>query len=202
LNMKRCFCCSALAMALILSLGVTRTSAQSSSAATTSFDLKAEVLSDLQGMRTKYVGLAQATPAEKYTWRPGDGVRSVSEVFLHVALMNFVFTPMAGATPPQGFTREKYEMSTTDKSKVVDQLNQSFDYSQAAIEKMSDADIQKHVKMFGKDSTSAAVLVFMANDLHEHLGQMIAYARMNNIVPPWTAAAAAAKQGGGQRPPE
>jgi len=189
--MKRLCCCSALAVILFFSLGATRTFAQAPAA---SFDIKAQLLMDLQGMKTKYVGLAQAIPAEKYTWRPGDGVRSVSEVFLHAALMNFAFTPMAGATPPEGFSRQKYEVSTTDKAKIIDQLNQSFDYSQSAIQKLSDADIQKQVKMFGHDSTAAGVLFFMDTDLHEHLGQMISYARMNGVVPPWTAAAAA-KQG-------
>jgi uncharacterized damage-inducible protein DinB len=186
--MKRFFCYSALVLLFVCSLAAPRTFAQ---AAPASFDIKAQLLSDLQGMKTKYVGLAQAIPADKYTWRPGDGVRSVSEVFLHAALMNFAFTPMAGATPPEGFTRQKYEVSTTDKAKVVDQLTQSFDYSQAAIQKLSDADIQKQLKMFGHDSTAAAVLFFMDTDLHEHLGQMISYARMNGVVPPWTAAAAA-----------
>lgn len=190
--MKRLFCCSALAVVTVFSLGATRTFAQSSPA---SFDIKAQLLTDLQGMKTKYVGLAQAIPAEKYTWRPGDGVRSVSEVFLHAALMNFAFTPMAGATPPEGFNRQKYETSTTDKAKIIDQLTQSFDYSQSAIQKLSDADIQKQVKMFGHDSTAGAVLFFMDTDLHEHLGQMISYARVNNVVPPWTAAAAAKQSG-------
>jgi uncharacterized damage-inducible protein DinB len=192
--MKRFFCCSALAVVLVFGLGAHRTFAQTAPAGA-SFDIKAQLLTDLQGMKTKYVGLAQAIPAEKYTWRPGDGVRSVSEVFLHAALMNFAFTPMAGATPPEGFSRQKYEVSTTDKAKVIDQLNQSFDYSQNAIQKLSDADIQKSVKMFGHDAPAAAVLFFMDTDLHEHLGQMISYARMNGVVPPWTAAAAA-KQGG------
>ena len=190
--MKRFFCCSALAALLVLGTGTTRTFAQSAPA--TSFDIKAQLLTDLQGMKTKYVGLAQAIPADKYNWRPGDGVRSISEVFLHAALMNFAFTPMAGATPPEGFNRQKYEVSTTDKAKIIDQLNQSFDYSQKAIQSLSDADIQKQVKMFGHDAPAAALLFFMDTDLHEHLGQMISYARMNGVVPPWTAAAAA-KQG-------
>lgn len=191
--MKRFFCCSVLAVVLAFSVGATRTSAQST--ATASFDIKAQLLTDLQGMKMKYVGLAQAIPADKYTWRPGEGVRSVSEVFLHAALMNFAFTPMAGAPAPEGFNRQKYEMSTTDKAKIIDQLNQAFDYSQNAIQNLSEADIQKSVKMFGHDAPAAAVLFFMDTDLHEHLGQMISYARMNGVVPPWTAAAQAKKGG-------
>lgn len=166
-------------------------------AAASGYDFKAAVVADLQNMEKKYTALAQAMPAEKYTWRPGDGVRSVSEVYMHVAEMNFSFPAMLGAPKAPGFDRNGYEKSITDKTKVGEQLSQSFAYAEKSIQGISDADLEKNIKMFNRTTTGKAMLLGLISDLHEHLGQAIAYARMNNITPPWTAAM---QQRGGPRP--
>jgi uncharacterized damage-inducible protein DinB len=174
-----------LALASLSLASPSRTRAQGTSA----FDFKAASLTDIKDTESKFVGLAKAIPQEKYTWRPGDGVRSVSEVFLHIASANYGLPPMMGATPPEGFNRQGFEKSTTDKNQIVEQLTKSFAYLETSVEKMSQADIEKHVKMFGgKEGTGGDVLFLVITDLHEHLGQMIAYARQNSVVPPWTAA--------------
>jgi uncharacterized damage-inducible protein DinB len=153
-----------------------------------SYDLKPQALQDLQIMQKHFADLADAIPSEKFTWRPGDGVRSFSEVFLHVASLNFSLAPTFGAAPAPGFTQKGYERSTTDKAIVISQLNQSFEYVRAALGKRSNKELQSIVKQFGPDASEGDVVFLVVSDAHEHLGQAVAYARMNGIVPPWTVA--------------
>jgi uncharacterized damage-inducible protein DinB len=153
-----------------------------------SYDLKPQALLDLQTMQKQFADLADAVPAEKFNWRPGDGVRSFSEVFLHVASLNFSLAPNFGAAPAPGFTQKGYEQSTTDKAKIIAQINQSFEYVRAALEKRSNKELQTIVKQFGPDASEGDIVFLIVSDAHEHLGQAVAYARMNGIVPPWTAA--------------
>jgi len=152
-----------------------------------SYDMKAQALVDLQQLQKKYLDLAQAIPADKYTWRPEPGTRSVSELFLHVAAANYgIPTMMTGTEPPAGFHREGFEKSTTDKAKVIEQLNESFAYAEAAVKKMSNADFAKAEKKLGPDANDGDVIYILVTHNHEHLGQSIAYARMNGVTPPWT----------------
>jgi uncharacterized damage-inducible protein DinB len=153
-----------------------------------SYDLKPQALQDLQTMQKQFADLADAIPAEKFIWRPGEGVRSFSEVFLHVASQNFSLAPYFGAAAVPGFTQKGYEKSTTDKAKIIAQINQSFDYVRAALEKRSNKELQAIVKQFGPDASEGDLVFLIVSHAHEHMGQAIAYARMNGIVPPWTAA--------------
>ncbi|MGD0360586.1 MAG: DinB family protein [Bryobacteraceae bacterium] len=153
-----------------------------------SYDLKPQALQDLQVMQKQFTDLADAIPAEKFTWRPAEGVRSVSEVFLHVASLNFSLAPSFGASPAADFVQKGFEESTTDKAKIIAQLNQSFEYVRAALEKRSNKELQTIVKQFGPDASEGDVVFLVVSDAHEHLGQAVAYARINGIVPPWTAA--------------
>jgi uncharacterized damage-inducible protein DinB len=191
--MKR-FCSLALACALLVSAAATRTFGQgqmgnsmSMAGAAPAFDYQAKFLADMKDVQTKFVGLAQAIPQDKFTWRPGDGVRSVAEVFLHVAGGNYGLTQIMGASPAPGYSRQGFETSTTDKAAIIDQLNKSFAYMDSYVQSLSPADLEKSHQMFGRASTGYDVLFTIIDDLHEHLGQQIAYARMNNVVPPWTA---------------
>jgi uncharacterized damage-inducible protein DinB len=152
-----------------------------------SYDMKPQALLDLQDMHKKMVGLATAIPAEKYTWRPEPGVRSISELFLHVSGANYGYPPLISSnTPAPGFKAEGFETSTTDKAKIIEQLNQSFFYAEAAIQSMSNADFAKPEKKLGPDANDGDVVYLMVVHNHEHLGQTIAYARLNGITPPWT----------------
>jgi uncharacterized damage-inducible protein DinB len=153
-----------------------------------SYDLKPQALQDLQVMQKQFADLAEAIPQAKFTWRPGEDVRSVSEGFLHVASLNFSLAPNFGATPLHEFKQEGFEKSTTDKAKIIAQLNQSFDYVRAALEKRSNKELEKIVKQFGPEASEGDVVFLIVSDSHEHLGQAVAYARMNGIVPHWTAA--------------
>jgi uncharacterized damage-inducible protein DinB len=149
--------------------------------------VRAEFLNELKGEEDEFVQLAEAIPADKYTWRPAEGVRSVSEVFLHVAAANYNLTKVFGYPPPAGFKVQGFEKSATDKTKVIAILKDSFAHMRQGVLAMPDADVEKPVDFRGAKNTYRGVLLFIIRHGAEHLGQSIAYARMNGVVPPWTA---------------
>jgi uncharacterized damage-inducible protein DinB len=177
---------------LLLALGAIGTSAQNSDAAASadhtapSYDMKAQSLVDLQGMQKKFVELADALPADKFTWRPSADSRSFAEVFLHVAGERYGILGLMGVAPPAGFDGKTFEKSTTDKAKIVEELNQSWVFTQKAINGMSNADFAKLLPKLGPQANAGDVVYILVADAHEHLGQSVAYARENGIVPPWT----------------
>jgi uncharacterized damage-inducible protein DinB len=155
-----------------------------------SYDLKAQALLDLQGINKKCVDLAQALPGDKLTWRPSSDTRSFAEVFLHVAGERYGILSMMGAKPPEGFKAREFEKSTTAKDRIVQDLNQSWDFANNTISSMSNADFAKPLPKLGPQANEGDVVYILVADAHEHLGQLIAYARQNGIVPPWTVQAA------------
>ena len=165
-----------------------------------SYDMKAQALFDLQDLHQKMVALANAIPVEKYTWRPEAGTRSISELFLHVSAANHnIVGLMASTTPEPAFRADGYETSTTDKAKIIQQLDQSFAYAEASVQAMANADFARPEKKLGPAANSGDVIYILVTHNHEHFGQSIAYARMNGVTPPWTLEAqkkaAAAKDG-------
>jgi uncharacterized damage-inducible protein DinB len=163
--------------------------AQTADKTAPSYDMKGQSVVDLQQLQKKFVDLAGAIPAEKYTWRPGEGVRSISEIFLHVAAANYTIPALMGVTKPAGFDGKTYEKSTTDKAKVIEQLNKTFDVAIASVQAMSNADFAKAEKSLGPDANDGDVVYILVTHAHEELGIAIAYARVNGVVPPWTAQA-------------
>jgi uncharacterized damage-inducible protein DinB len=145
---------------------------------------RSEFLVQLDDVEKKLVALAGAIPVESYTWRPGEGVRSTSEVFLHVAGGNYFLPTFLGLQPPVSWTPEMEK--ETDKAKVLAALEESLAYLRRVVTEIPDADLDRAVQFFGRDSTVRGVLFLAANHLHEHLGQLIAYARVNGVVPPWS----------------
>jgi uncharacterized damage-inducible protein DinB len=148
--------------------------------------VKADVVRSLDDAQQKLVALAEAMPAEKYTWRPGEGVRSVGEVFAHVAGGNYFLPTLWGAKPPAGVNPRGFEKEGGDKAKTIDNLKKSFDAVKQSIAAVPDAELGKTVKVFDHDGTVSEVLLIIATHAHEHLGQSIAYARTNGVVPPWS----------------
>src|SRR5690606_30380311 len=114
---------------------------------------RAEFLNELKQREDKYVGLAEAFPAELYTWRPAEGVRSVSEVLLHVAAANYNLAGRLGATPPAGFTARGYESSTTDKARIVQAVRESFEHMRQAVLHSPDQP-EVSVPLFGGATTT------------------------------------------------
>lgn len=147
---------------------------------------RSEVLSEVIVQADKFSRLADAIPADKYTWRPAPDVRSFAEVFLHVAAANYNVYKLVGTPPPEGFKADGFDKSTTDKAKVIATLKDSFAHARKAIAAMPDADLEKSMDWFGGKNTERGILLFTVRHGAEHLGQSIAYARMIGVVPPWT----------------
>ena len=154
-----------------------------------SYDMKGQSLVDLEAVQKKFVDLANALPSGKITWRPSKDSRSFAEVFLHVSGERYDILALMGAEKPAGFDGQKYEKSTTDKTQIVAELNKSWDFAKKTINDMSNADFARLLPKLGPQANAGDVVYIMVADAHEHLGQVIAYARENGIVPPWTAEA-------------
>ncbi len=152
--------------------------------ATPANGFRAEFLANFDDVQSKIVSLAQAVPPKVYAWRPAKGVRSMSEVLMHVAGGNYFLATFLGVQPPKGTPQDLEKI--VDKPKVLAELKRSFDHVRASAAAMTDAELEKKVKMFGNQTTHRGVYVTILNHLHEHLGQSIAYARMNGIAPPWS----------------
>ena len=120
--------------------------------------------------------------AGKYDWNPGQGVRSVSDVFNLIVEENGLLADALSGTPNKGAE----PAPITDPGKMQDALKASYANLQKAITGLSDNDLQTHVKLFGEDMTKQDALMLILEDQHEHLGQSIAYARTNGVVPPWS----------------
>ena len=149
-------------------------------------DVRAEILRQIEDAEKKLVALAEATPAEKFAWRPAEGVRTTGEVLAHVAAANYFLPTFWGAKMPEGLDPRGFEKSGSDKAKTVETLKNSYNHLRQVAQALSPADLDRSVKLFGRDAVVREVLMVLASHSHEHLGQSIAYARMNNITPPWS----------------
>lgn len=152
---------------------------------------RAEILWQLDDVQKKIEDLAAAVPGEKYSWRPGEGVRSISEVYVHIVGSNYFFMTFLGVKPPMKMD-PGMEKSVTEKAEIAKMMKPSFDHFRHSVIDLNDKDLDKTTEMFGNTVTYRTVLITAISHLHEHLGQSIAYARMNGVVPPWTAAEQAA----------
>jgi uncharacterized damage-inducible protein DinB len=156
---------------------------------------RSEVMAEVMVQEDKFTRLAEAIPADKYSWRPTPDVRSFAEVFLHVSAANYNLYKLVGTPPPTGFDVKSLEKSTSDKGKVIATLKDFFAHARQAIKAMPDADLDKSLDWFGGKNTERGVLLFIVRHAAEHLGQSIAYARFAGIVPPWS-------EDGQRKPPE
>jgi len=147
---------------------------------------RGEFLSLMKGIEGKYMQLATATPWEKYSWRPGPGVRSVCEVFLHIAGDNYVMGEPLGAKAPAGVDLKTIENCPDSKEKVLATMRAGFAAIDKAVASTADGDGDAMANFFGSKITKRALLLAIAEHAGEHLGQSIAYARVNGIVPPWS----------------
>lgn len=150
--------------------------------------VRGSILFQIDQAQQKLLALANATPADKYGWRPAQGVRSTGEVFNHVASANYFFpTFWNGGKAPAGVDPRSFEKElSNDKAKTIDTLQKSFDYVRQAILEEPESDLDRKIKIFGQEATVRDAMMVLASHAHEHLGQSIAYARSNGIVPPWS----------------
>lgn len=154
-------------------------------------EIRKRFVMDLDTLQSKFLALSEAIPADKYAWRPAAGVRSIGEAFMHVASEYYVYAPMsygAARSPviPRGPDAFKVFESKSTKSDVQKHLKEGFAYMKQQIEGLDPAAITGTQKIFGGDRTIVESSFIMSGDLHEHLGQLIAYARQNAIKPPWS----------------
>ncbi len=138
----------------------------------------AEYLQQLDDLQTKIVSLAEAMPEPKYAWRPGTGVRSVGEVYTHIAGSNRAVAKLLGSSTDAASAAPK------TKAEILADLKDSFSTLRATALKVSDPD--KPIDLRGKPVTTRSLMIRSLGHLHEHLGQSIAYARTNAITPPWS----------------
>jgi|SRR5687768_16207659 len=180
-----------LMLVAVLALGLAPAAfAHDDAAAPASASIRSEFHTMLTDAEKKLIELAEATPPGKFAWSPGKGVRSTSEVFMHVAAANYLIPTFVGHAATPGVDPMKLESDIKEKDSAVKTLRESFASAHAAIEKTTDLDTK--IKMFGMDVTKRYALLLLVTHAHEHLGQAIAYARTNDVTPPWTARAEAA----------
>jgi uncharacterized damage-inducible protein DinB len=133
---------------------------------------------------SQILSLAEATPEEKFSWRPAPGVRSISEVYMHIAIADFYFVSLTGVKVPE--VSDKLETTVTKKADVIDWLKRSFAAVEAARAQLRPGDLDRKIKVWGMDVTVDDVFLRAIIHNNEHMGQSIAYARMNGIIPPWS----------------
>jgi uncharacterized damage-inducible protein DinB len=131
------------------------------------------------------IALAEAIPAEKYSWRPAPGVRSVSEVFMHIAIANFWLLSVTGPKMPADL-KQDFEKTVTKKADVIEWLKRSLDAVKTARAQLKPGDLERKVKIEGKTVPVEGMYLRIIVHDNEHMGQLVAYARMNGIVPPWS----------------
>ncbi len=184
-------------------VGLALTTMAAAPAAQSGTDFKEDYLWELAYASQNLTALAEAVPADKYAWRPGEGVRSVSEVYMHVALGSFLLLDIAGHPAPEDLYgkipasgRERamalvkrngeLEKSIAEKARVVELLRRSLEDARAAFTGSPAADMERTVGFFGQQKTVRAVYLRLLAHAHEHMGQSVAYARVNGIAPPWS----------------
>jgi uncharacterized damage-inducible protein DinB len=130
------------------------------------------------------VALAEATPQEKFAWRPAPGVRSASEVYMHVAIANFYLLSVTGPKMPNDL-KQSMEKTVTSKAEVIGWLKRSLQAVKEAHLAEKPDDLQRKVHIMDRDATVDGMYLRIIVHANEHMGQLIAYARMSGITPPW-----------------
>ena len=131
------------------------------------------------------VALAEATPAEKFAWRPAPGVRSTSEVYMHIVMANFWLLSITGPKMPPEL-KEGSEKTVTSKGDVINWLKRSLEAVKKAHLAETPQDLERRVKVLDYDATVDGMYLRIIVHANEHMGQLVAYARMTGVVPPWS----------------
>lgn len=158
-------------------------------------DFTSDLVANMDRVGKQLISLAEATPADKFSWRPNDDVRKMSEIYMHVVGPNMLLPAQLGAAPPKGLTIPekpfelfgKWETEVTSKEAVIARLKESFEYATEAIKAIPAASLDTETDIFGFPASKRAYLLILMSHAHEHLGQAVAYARTVGVVPPWSA---------------
>ncbi len=142
---------------------------------------------EFEASARKVVALAEAMPAETYSWQPMEGVATVANAYMHIARYNYQLPHLnMGIDPPEGVEYGTFEEAFTSKDEVLAVLRASMDHVRGVVDGMSDADMSAMVNLYGREVARWGVLFRLVAHMNEHLGQQIAYARSNRVVPPWS----------------
>ncbi len=134
---------------------------------------------------SRVLDLAKAMPAEKYSWRPEEGVMSVEEVYTHIARYNYLYPATSlGIPAPDNINLDEIE-SITGKENVISILEASINHLSDTIKDMPESKLSESTELYGRTVNGQAVLMQLITHMSEHVGQSIAYARMNGVIPPW-----------------
>ncbi len=131
------------------------------------------------------VALAEATPADKFGWRPAPGVRSTSEVYMHIVNANFYLLSVTGPKMPSDL-KDGMEKSVTSKREVIAWLKRSLEAVQEAHLAAKPSDLKRKVHIADRDATVEGMYLRILVHANEHMGQLVAYARMTGVAPPWS----------------
>lgn len=134
---------------------------------------------------SQLIALAEATPEEKFAWRPAPGVRSTSEVYMHIVMANFYLLSVTGPKMPADL-KEGMERSVTSKAEVISWLKRSLEAVKQAHLAVKPQDLQRKVHIMDRDATVDGMYLRIIVHANEHMGQLVAYARMTGVVPPWS----------------
>jgi hypothetical protein len=147
-------------------------------------------VADLEQMRDKFLSLAEAFPADTWDWAPMEGTRSVCDVMALMAAEGNTFPSMWGAAPPsgasEGFRNEIDLVTAMSRADIIREMESALNYMIESVRNMTQADRDADARWFSQETNGAGVVTHAIVDMHEHLGQSIAYARTNQIVPPWS----------------
>ena len=151
----------------------------------------ADIAFSLASLESEIMQLAKAVPEEKYGWTPGPGVRTFQQVFLHIAYGNHLILNIAQGAEPDDIKKiidenGKIEQGPVSKDKVIAALTQTFAEIHKYLDDVRAPQLTRDMEFFGQKTTRRGILVWLDTHMGEHLGQAIAYARMNGIVPPWS----------------
>jgi len=130
------------------------------------------------------IALAEATPADKFAWRPAPGVRSTSEVYMHIVDANFYLLSVTGPKMPANL-KEGMDKTVTSKAEVIAWLKRSLEAVKEAHLAETAKDLQRKVHIEDRDATVDGMYLRIIVHANEHMGQLVAYARMTGVVPPW-----------------
>ena len=160
--------------------------AQATRAQNAPTDYRDEAMRHFAQSSDKIVQLARAIPKELYSWRPMEGVMPVAQVYMHIARYNYLYlTRELGLPLPPHIDMDTME-EVADKAKVTAMLEESVEFVKHHISAMQESDVTRRTKQYGRDVAGWAVLFQLVAHMNEHVGQSVAYARMNHIVPPWS----------------
>jgi uncharacterized damage-inducible protein DinB len=141
---------------------------------------------ELKHVTSQLLALAEATPTDKFDWRPSPGVRSTSEVYMHIAVANFYYLSVVGKQTMPSEIKSGFEKSLTAKADVISWLKRSLNAARDARAREAPKELERKVEFFRQSTTADAVYLRLIIHCNEHMGQLVAYARMTGVTPPWS----------------